>query len=139
MGFAERGGAALGHARQVLRFADQPLDLVVALNAAARKYNEDKTPFTLLNILYQNESEIVGEHGAKRFSQARDLFIENLRAALGKGNTVVRGQSYDFALLEGMAPKETEQDLQSLNKKASHAIWCDLGAKFQTFGPEDFS
>ena len=139
VGFAEKGGSSLGHARQVLRFADQPLELVVALNAAARKYNDEKTPFTLANILYQNESEIVAEHGAKRFAQARDLFIENLRAALGKSDTVVRGQSYDFALLENVAPEEAQGDFEALSARANSAVWCDLGAKFQAFGPEDFS
>ncbi len=40
-GFAQHGRAFLGHTRQALRFADLPLELVVALNAAAKKFNEE--------------------------------------------------------------------------------------------------
>ena len=103
--FAEKGGAVLGYAQEAFRFADLPLELVVALNAAAKRYNEDKTPFALINILYRKESEVVAERGARQFAQARDLFIENLRSALAKPNTVVRGQAHDFALLEGISPE----------------------------------
>jgi CheY-like chemotaxis protein len=137
--FAEKGGAVLGYARDVLRFADLPLELVVALNAAAKRYNEDKIPFSLVNILYRRESEVVAEYGARRFAQARDLFIENLRAALDKRNTVVKGQSHDFALFEGIGPDRAQSDLDHLKERASRALFCDLGPEFQAFGPEDFS
>jgi CheY-like chemotaxis protein len=137
--FAEKGGVVLGYARDVLRFADLPLELVVALNAAAKKYNEDKTPFALVNILYRKESEIVAEYGARRFAQARDLFIENLRAALDKRNTVVKGVSHDFALLEGIGPERAQGDLDHLRERATRTLVCDLGPEFQAFGPEDFS
>lgn len=137
--FAENGGMVLGYAREALRFADLPLELVVALNTAAKKYNEDKTPFALVNILYRKESEVVAEHGARQFAQARDLFVENLRNALAKPNTVVKGQSYDFALLEGIGPEQAQTDLDHLRERASRSLSVDLGAMFQAFGPEDFS
>ena len=137
--FAENGGAVLGYAREVFRFADLPLELVVALNAAAKKYNEDKTPFALVNILYRKESEVVAEHGARRFAQARSLFIENLRNALEKPNTVVKGQSYDFALIEGIGPEQAQVDFDQLKERASRTLSVDLGAMFQAFGPEYFS
>lgn len=137
--FAEKGGAVLGYAREAFRFADLPLELVVALNAAAKRYNEDKTPFALVNILYRKESEVVAEFGARRFAQARDLFIENLRNALEKPNTVVRGQSYDFALIEGISPEQAQVDFDHLKERASRTLYVDLGAMFQAFGPEDFS
>ena len=137
--FAEKGGAVLGYARQALRFADLPLELVVALNAAAKRYNEDKTPFALVNILYRKESEVVAEFGARRFAQARDLFIENLRNALAKRNTVVKGQSHDFALLEAIGPEQAQVDFAHLKERASRTLSVDLGAMFQAFGPEDFS
>ena len=139
IGFAEKGGAVLGYAREVLRFADLPLELVVALNAAAKRYNEDKTPFALVNILYRKESEVVAEQGARQFARARDLFIENLRNALAKPNTVVKGQSHDFALLEGIGPEQAQVDLDHLHERASRTLSVDLGAMFQAFGPEDFS
>jgi CheY-like chemotaxis protein len=137
--FAEKGGAVLGYAREVFRFADLPLELVIALNAAAKKYNEDKTPFALVNILYRKESEVVAEHGARRFAQARSLFIENLHNALEKPNTVVKGQSYDFALIEGIGPEQAQVDFDQLKERASRTLSVDLGAMFQAFGPEDFS
>ena len=137
--FAEKGGVVLGYAREVLRFADLPLELVVALNAAAKRYNEDKTPFALANILYRKEREVVAEYGVRQFAQARDLFIENLRSALEKPNTVVKGQSYDFALLEGIGPEQAQVDFDHLKERASHTLSVDLGVVFQTCGPEDFS
>jgi CheY-like chemotaxis protein len=137
--FAEKGGAVLGYARQALRFADLPLELVIGLNAAAKRYNEDKTPFALVNILYRKESEVVAEFGARRFAQARDLFIENLRNALAKPDTVVKGQSHDFALLEAIGPEQAQVDFAHLKERASRTLSVDLGAMFQAFGPEDFS
>ena len=136
---AEKGGAVLGYAQQALRFADLPLELVVALNAAAKRYNDDKTPFALVNILYRNESEVVAEFGARRFAQARDLFIENLRNALPKPSTVVKGQSHDFALLEAIGPEQAQVDFDHLKERTSRTINVDLGAMFQAFGPEDFA
>jgi len=137
--FAEKGGAVLGYARDVLRFADLPLELVVALNAAAKLYNEDKTPFALVNILYRNESEVAAEYGARRFAQARDLFIENLRNALPKPSTVVKGQSHDFALLEAIGPDQAQVDFDHLKERAGRTLSVDLGVMLQAFGPEDFS
>ena len=139
IGFAEKGGAVLGYAREVLRFADLPLELVVALNAAAKRYNDNKTPFALVNILYRKEGEVVSEMGARQFAQARDLFIENLRNALAKPNTVVKGQSHDFALLDGIGPEQAQVDFDDLRERASRTLRVDLGAMFQAFGPEDFS
>ena len=66
-----------------MRFSDLPLDFVVALNGAAKTYNETKTPFTVLNLSYENEREIVREAGMRQFAQARDLFLEKLRNLLG--------------------------------------------------------
>lgn len=138
-GFAEYGHSFLGKARDALRFTDLPIELVVALNAAAKKFNEDKTPFTLVNIFYQNEREIVSEQGARQFAQARDLFIENLRSILGDSDMVVKGQSYDFVLLRDTDPKEVRQEFAALKKAGERALRLDLGVKFQAFGPEDFS
>lgn len=138
-GFAEYGHSFLGHARHALRFTELPIELVVALNAAAKKFNEDKTPFTLVNIFYQNEREIVSEHGARQFAQARDLFVENLRASLGGSDMVVKGQSYDFVLLRGIEPDQVREEFDVLKQTGERALRLDLGVKFQAFGPEDFS
>ncbi len=78
--FLQMGRALRGPAQQSMRFSDLPLDFVVALNGAAKTYNENRTPFSVLNLSYENEREIVRETGMRQFSQARDLFLEKLRS-----------------------------------------------------------
>ena len=138
-GFAEYGLSFLGQARHALRFTELPVELALALNAAAKKFNDDKTPFTLVNIFYQKEREIVAGHGAREFAQARDLFIENLRNALRPSGMVVKGQSYDFMLLGDREPDQVREDFDALKQTGERALRLDLGIKFQAFGPEDFS
>lgn len=140
MGFAEHGRAFLGEATNVLRFAELPIELVVALNVAAKSYNEKKVPFTLANIYYSKEREITAEHGARQFAQARNLFIENLKSALDhKDDMVVRGQSYDYVLLHDIEPRAVESQFQDLVREAQSTVRYDLGTRFKAFGPEDFS
>jgi len=139
IGLAQYGHSLLGDARGLLRFTDLPLELVVALNAAAKRYNGEAIPFTLLNIIYQNEREIVAEHGARQFAQARELFLENLRAALASTDVVVKGQSYDFALLSAAGPEKSKIEFERLRERAQNTVRVDLGARFQAFGPEDFT
>ena len=76
-GFAEYGRSFLGLFQKPLRFEELPNELIMALNDAAKRFNEDKTPFTLVNIFYKNERAITSEHGSRQFAGARDLFIEN--------------------------------------------------------------
>jgi CheY-like chemotaxis protein len=139
VGFAEYGRAFLGGAARVMRFAELPVELVVALNGAAKQYNEQKVPFTLVNIFYEKEREIAAQHGARQFAQARDLFIENMRAAVDKTVMVVKGQSYDFVLLRDIDPEAARAEFDELRQQAQGTVRFDLGAKFQAFGPEDFS
>ena len=139
VGFAEYGRTFLGRANDALRFADLPIELIVALNAAAKQYNEEKIPFTLVNIAYEKEREITAEHGARAFAQARDLFIENMRAALHKTDMVVKGPAYDFALLRDIAPEQARGEFDKLRDAAQATVRYDLGVKFQAFGAEDFS
>ncbi|MEZ5829392.1 MAG: response regulator [Hyphomicrobiales bacterium] len=138
-GFAELGHSLLGTASRALRFADLPLELVVALNAAAKKYNDLQQPFTLINIYYQNEREVVAEQGARAFGKVRDLFVENIRAALGDGALVVKGQSRDFALLQGVGPSQAKGEFDLVMVQAANSLRFDIGASFQAFGPEDFA
>ena len=91
------------------------MELAIALNAAAKKFNEDKTPFTLVDIFYQNEREITAAHGAHEFAQARDLFVENLRNALGQSGMIVKGLSYDFMLLRDSDPPRCGRNSMLLN------------------------
>ena len=139
IGLIQYGSSLLGEARNLLRFTELPLELVVALNSAAKRYNGEAIPFTLLNIVYQNEREIAAEHGARQFTKARDLFLENLRAALASTDVVVKGQSHDFALLRDVGPEKSREQFDGLHQRAQNTLRIDLGAKFQAFGPEDFS
>ena len=126
-------------ARNALRFADLPIELVVALNRAAETFNNEKRLFTLVNIFYENEREIVLDHGARQFAQARSLFVENMRAAAKSTDCVVRGQSYDFLLLRNIGPVDAESYVERMLAQSQATVRFDLGAKFQAFGPEDIS
>ncbi|WP_170936975.1 MULTISPECIES: response regulator [Rhodomicrobium] len=137
--FLKMGDALRGPVQRSMRFSDLPLDLVVALNVAAKKYNESKTPFSVLNLSYENEREIIREAGLRQFSQARELFLENLRHQIGDRGLVVKGHSYDFALLDGVAPIETELTIVKLREDASAGLRLDLGVTIHIFGPEDFA
>ena len=137
--FMQMGRALRGPAQQTMRFSDLPLDFVVALNGAARTYNETKTPFTVLNLSYENEREIVREAGVRQFAQARDLFLENLRNLLHDKGVAIKGRSYDFCLLAGMRPSEAEETVSKLRDGAIADIRVDLGVKIRIFGPEDFA
>jgi hypothetical protein len=137
--FVQMGRALRGPAQQTMRFSDLPLDFVVALNGAAKAYNETRKPFTVLNLSYENEREIVREAGMRQFSQARDLFLENLRHLLGEKGVVIKGHSYDFCLLAGLAPADAEESVSDIHDEATTDIRVDLGVKIRVFGPEDFA
>lgn len=137
--FLQMGRALRGPAQQSMRFSDLPLDFVVALNGAAKVYNESKTPFAVLNLSYENEREIIREAGVRQFTQARDLFLENLRNKLRDKGVVIKGRSYDFCLLAGMRPSEAEESTSKIQTEATAGIRFDLGVKIRVFGPEDFA
>ena len=137
--FLQMGRALRGPAQQTMRFSDLPLDFVVALNGSAKTYNETRTPFTVLNLSYENEREIVREAGMRQFSQARDLFLENLRNLLRDKGIVIKGRSYDFCLLAGLAPADAEGRVAEIRSEAIAGIRIDLGVKIRVFGPEDFA
>lgn len=137
--FVQMGRALRGPAQQTMRFSDLPLDFVVALNGAAKAYNETRKPFTVLNLSYENEREIVREAGMRQFSQGRDLFLENLRHLLGEKGVVIKGHSYDFCLLAGLAPADAEESVSDIHDEATTDIRVDLGVKIRVFGPEDFA
>ena len=138
-GFAEFGRSFLGLFQKPLRFEELPRELVLALNDAAKAFNENRTPFTLVNIFYKNERRITAEQGSLAFAEARDRFVANLRASLGGARLVVKGpSSYDFALMPGIAPHMAEKELAGLRERAASTVRFDLGATLKAFGPEDF-
>lgn len=139
-GFAEHGHSLLGTASHALRFAELPLELVVALNAAAKTYNEDGSPFTLIGIQYRKEKEVVSQQGARTFAKVRNLFIENLRGSLRNDvDLIVKGHSQDFVLIAGIEPRAARTDFDLLVVSAENSLRYDIGATFQAFGPEDFA
>ncbi|MEJ2118568.1 MAG: hypothetical protein P8Y36_12025, partial [Alphaproteobacteria bacterium] len=145
MGFLEAGIAFLGFTQQRLRFSDLPLDLVVALNDEAKQFNATGVPFALLDISYQNAREIDKEHGPRQFSQLRNLFLENLRRTLRdeistvEDPKIVKGQSYDFALLQQTKSDEVRRRIEQITAKASEMLKLDPGVAITVFGPEDLS
>jgi CheY-like chemotaxis protein len=137
--FIQMGYALRGAAQRTLRFSELPLDFVVALNAAAKTYNERKIPFTVINISYENEREIVREAGMRQFSQAREQYLENLRNLIRDKGTVVKGQAYDFCLWHGRAPAQVEAELTEVAEQAATNLRFDLGPRTHLFGQEDFA
>ena len=138
-GFAEYGRSFLGLFQKPLRFEELPRELILALNNGAKKFNEDRTPFTLVNIFYKNERAITSEHGGRAFAETRDQFLANLRTAFGSSDLVVKGpSSYDFALLPGVTPQQATRSFTSLRQQAASTLRIDLGATLKAFGPQDF-
>lgn len=145
VGFVEAGSSFLGFTEHTLRFAELPLDLVIGLNSAAKRYNEDSTPFTLLDIDYQEKREIEREHGPRQFAQLRHQFLENLRAVLQSETEVpgdikiVKGQTYDFALLVDADPETIRPLAEDLQREAETQLRHTLGAHIRAFGPGDLN
>jgi CheY-like chemotaxis protein len=137
--FARNGGAYLGAGRRALRFTDLPLELVIALNAAAKQYNENGKMFTLCNIFYENEREVTAEHGARQFAQARDQYLDNLRAGLGVSAIVARGTTYDVVLMRDVGPEQAMWRFDAIAEEAQSTLRFDLGATCQPLGPDSFS
>ncbi len=137
--FLQMGYAVHGPAQRTIRFSELPLEFVVALNAAAKTYNEAATPFTVVTLSYEHEREIIREAGLRQFGQARELFLETLRSRLGDAGLVVKGHSYDFCLLNGMGPDTAGDTISDIHDVVGNSLQIDLGLKTQLFGPEDFA
>lgn len=139
VGYLEAGQSFLGLASRTLRFADLPLALVVGLNAAARDYSAEGTPFSLAYLAYREEVEIARTEGPRQAALARRQFVEVLQQALGPGATVERGSAYDFVLLPGRAPEEARTSLDRACGEASSAVRLDLGVESRVVGPEEIA
>jgi hypothetical protein len=135
--FALNGSAALGPAQRLVRFADLPLEMAVAINAAARTYQAERRDFCVAQIFYRSEREIVDVQGSRHFSQVRDLFLEALRNELDESATVVKGHWSDFAALVGSGVSETQRLLDNAQARASLKLSADLGVDFKLFAPQD--
>lgn len=138
LNFARAGRAILVGKHAALRFAELPLELIVSMNAELKKFEANQQSFALLSISYQNAREIEHNEGHRLFVQCRDLFLQNLRNTLRKEDIVVKGQSYDFALLKAVLVEEAEDGLDYILKETTASLRFDLGASIRVFGPEDF-
>ena len=59
LAYLKAGDAYLGYTQKTLKFADFPLDIVVALNDAAKDYNDKGDAFSIVSIAYKHEQELV--------------------------------------------------------------------------------
>ena len=133
------GAAFLGPGRRALRFGDFPLELVIALNAAAARFNEAGTPFTLVAVQYDGLDDIRREHGARRARDSRRLWLEAARQALGDRVTAAGGGAHDFLLLDGARPDAAAADLDRARQAADRTIRDDLRVSLRPFAPEDIA
>ncbi|MEM7192895.1 MAG: response regulator, partial [Pseudomonadota bacterium] len=111
---AQHGRAALGAASDALRFADLPLELISALNGAAKRYMHEQIPFTLLTITYVNEKAITHAHGPREFAAAHALFLETLCSGLGGSGSIVTAQHRDFVFCPGVTPERATASVNAL-------------------------
>ena len=133
------GQSFFGPTRHSLRFADLPLELVIALNKAASRFNDAQEPFVLGNIAYDNLTGIRNDHGARQATDARRLWLENLRQGLSDRVLVCQGPTNDFFLIAGADKPAFEPQLDAVKRRADKAVRFDLGARFTLFGPEDIT
>ena len=67
VGYLETGRAMLGRQHHAMRLAHLPLEVIVAVNAELKVYQEDSAPFVVLDISYGNQRRIEREHGLREF------------------------------------------------------------------------
>ena len=139
LAYLEAGRMLLGPKRKLMRFAELPIQLIVALNSELKRYEEEDASFALIDISYQNERQVVHDQGPRQFEKARDLFLETLSTILRKEDKVVRGQKYDFALLPNTVPEDVREDLVSMRTQAAEHLRDDLGIVMHVYGPEEFA
>lgn len=135
--YLEGGNAVLGFSQNRLRFSELPLDLIIALNEEAKKYNDSRAPFALLEFAYRNERTIHQEAGSRQFTNIRKLFLENLRNVLGDEAKVVQGRGYDYVLLRGKVLADARRHADLVCESAAKDLKQDPGATVTVFGPED--
>lgn len=128
------GRSYLGPAQSVLRFGDFPLELTIALNRAAKAYNETKEPFTLGYISYERLAEI---NSARQARDARGLWFETFKQSLDDHAFLTQGRSNDFFLMSGVAAEDSKDRLSAAKTSADKVVRQNLDCRFQLFGPDD--
>lgn len=135
--FAKIGRTLLDGNQGALRFAELPLELIVAINAELKNFDAEGRPFALMSISFGNARQIERSEGTRLFMKTRDQFRENLRHAIRKNDHVVNGNNYDFVLLKGVSPDEARTGFADLIDEATAALRLDLGVHIDVCGPDD--
>ena len=136
--YIQAGSIYKGNAAQAVRFSELPLELVVTLNAAARRYNEKDEPFALVDFAYRAGREIEREHGTRLLGQLRTQFLQNLKVQIGERITIANGRNADFILIEKSEPGQVRSRLDEQCGRASATLRHDLNVQASVFGPEEF-
>ncbi|WP_111560192.1 TackOD1 domain-containing metal-binding protein [Paracoccus sediminilitoris] len=135
--YLRSGKAYLGPGRRALRFGDFPLELVVALNRAAARFNAAQEPFTLGSITYLGLEDVSQLHGAVRARAARKLWLETLQQQMGDAIIVVAGTQHDYLLASGTRSDALNAQLKNARGQADNMVRDSIGATFALFDPED--
>ncbi|CTQ50622.1 Aerobic respiration control sensor protein ArcB [Jannaschia donghaensis] len=139
LAYLKAGRSFLGLTRQSLRLADLPLDLVVALNRAASRFNDDRTPFVLGYVTYDNLGAVQADHGARQARDTRRLWLETFQQNLPSGTIVTAGSTHDFVLMPNADKASIQPVLKTARQGADGSLRLDVGARFDLFGPEDLA
>ncbi len=135
--FAEEGFIVTGAAQRNLKFAELPLDLVIALNKSARLYSDDARPFCLVTAGYPQRRMQLAEHGPRLVELSRRQMVENLRNYFADAANIHQGTDFDYILLDRMTPESFRANTQAYEEVAQSGLKIDLGARFSVFGPND--
>lgn len=136
--YLKAGREYLGDAQKALRLADLPLDLVVALNRAARAYNMSNVPFFLAALSYQRAEELADRLGPRGYAAIRRQLVEGLRQRLGDQVEIVSGAA-DFALGFEIDPNVGARMLEAAIRDATGDLAEDPDARVTVFGAEDLA
>ncbi len=135
--FVEEGYIVTGAAQSQLKFAELPLDLVIAINKAAHNYTESAPPFCLATAGYPQRRLQLSEHGPRLVEFSRRQLIENLKNYFGESAIIHQGTDFDYLLLDRLAAESFKANSETYNEIAQSSLKIDLAPRFSVFGPKD--
>ena len=133
----EEGYIVTGAAQSQLKFADLPLDLVIALNKAARNYTEAARPFCLVTVGYPQRRLQLSEHGPRLVELSRRQLAENLRNYFGDALIIHQGTDFDYLLVDRMPAENFKANVETYDEVAQSSLKIDLAPRFSVFGPSE--
>lgn len=136
---ARSGRGITGPTRSALRFADLPLDIILRLNRAAADYTATHVPFCLVQISFDGFEDAASVHGARVARDARRIWREAFRQALGGAGHVATARTFDAVFLPETERAAAADRLADPIAKANAAIRLDLAPHCDHFGPTDFA